>query len=144
MTNPADLPGSAMAGARDAIWFVEDDADDIALLGYACPRAGITEWRTFEHGPALQKHLVGNPAAALPALMVLDINLPMMSGITLLGWLRERHGADALPVVMLSTSHSERDMASARELGADAYFIKPNNLNALVALLEDLRRRWAA
>lgn len=135
MTSAADPASGAMAVTRGAIWFVEDDADDIALLGHACPRAGITDWRTFEHGPALQKHLEETPDTAIPALMVLDINLPMMDGFELLRWLRERHDADALPIAMLSTSRDERDMTKARQLGATAYFIKPNEFGALVSLL---------
>lgn len=75
------------------------------------------------------------------ALMVLDIGLPVISGIDLLKWLRGRNGE--LPVLMLTARDTVADRVAGLDSGADDYLVKPFDLDELVARLRALLRRAA-
>jgi DNA-binding response OmpR family regulator len=70
-------------------------------------------------------------------LLVLDWNVPDLSGVDLLTWLRQQRGS-SVPVVMLSARHSERDVVRALGTGADDYMVKPFRPLELVARVERL------
>jgi DNA-binding response OmpR family regulator len=63
--------------------------------------------------------------------MILDINMPEVTGLDLLEFMRRRADMNNLPVVMLSTESSDVMMDRARELGADAYVSKPVTIEEL-------------
>lgn len=63
--------------------------------------------------------------AQRPDLLVLDINMPRMDGLTALREVRERANGKDLPVVVFSTAREERDVATAQELGVKAFVQKP-------------------
>jgi CheY-like chemotaxis protein len=63
-----------------------------------------------------------------PALVLLDLNLPRVSGIQVLKHIRESRRCANIPVVIVTSSDSAKDMAAIRELKATAYFQKPADL----------------
>lgn len=63
--------------------------------------------------------------ARLPDVVLLDLNLPVMDGREVLAAIRSDHALEDLPVVVLSTSHYDHDIATCRKLGARGYVIKP-------------------
>jgi DNA-binding response OmpR family regulator len=70
-------------------------------------------------------------------LLVLDWNVPDLDGVDLLRWLRQ-HQQSAVPVIMLSSRSSERDVAAALSLGADDYLVKPLRPLELAARIKRL------
>jgi DNA-binding response OmpR family regulator len=79
----------------------------------------------------------------LPVTMLLDIKLPKRSGLEVLQWLRSQDGPlKRLPVMMLTSSSHRIDVNRAFERGANAYFMKPENIKDLSALLSDLKSFW--
>ena len=77
-----------------------------------------------------------------PDLFILDINMPEVSGLDLLEFLRRRNETKNLPVVMLSTEASDVMIDRARALGADAYVSKPVTIEELErAINEALSKR---
>jgi CheY-like chemotaxis protein len=78
----------------------------------------------------------------LPALLVLDLKMPRMSGFDVLSWISTRADLAHLPVVVLSSSSAEADMRKARELGASEYLVKPNLIAGYVSIVEGLHSRW--
>ena len=77
-----------------------------------------------------------------PDLFILDINMPEVSGLDLLEFLRRRNETKNLPVVMLSTEASDVMVDRARALGADAYVSKPVTIEELErAINEALAKR---
>jgi DNA-binding response OmpR family regulator len=78
----------------------------------------------------------------LPALIVLDLKMPIVDGFDVLRWLGTRAELKHLPVVVLTSSNQPADRSRALELGAREYFIKPSNPSALGAIVEEMNRRW--
>ena len=70
--------------------------------------------------------------APCPALVILDLNLPKKTGGEVLGHLRRSRKCRAARVIIVTSSHSERDQAMASELGADGYFRKPSTFDAFM------------
>lgn len=71
-------------------------------------------------------------------LMICDINMPEMDGITLLRQLREDDHYATLPVIMLTASGQDDDRESAISAGADAFLTKPTSSGDLLRLVEEL------
>jgi len=76
----------------------------------------------------------------LPALIMLDLNLPKMDGFEILRTIRGDSKLRVIPVIVLSSSSEERQVRRAYELGAIAYVVKP--MNDFVDLVGDLERFW--
>jgi CheY-like chemotaxis protein len=76
-----------------------------------------------------------------PDLVLLDINMPEVTGLDLLEFLRRNPTTQKLPVVMLSTESSDVMIDRAKELGADAYVSKPVTLEELEYAMEEAFRK---
>ncbi|MDZ4799112.1 MAG: response regulator [Bryobacteraceae bacterium] len=74
-----------------------------------------------------------------PDLIVLDLNLPKTDGSDILRAVRESNELREVPVVILTSSDSPRDRATAERLGADGYITKPSDLDAFLSLGSILR-----
>jgi CheY-like chemotaxis protein len=73
----------------------------------------------------------------IPDLIILDINMPLMNGFEFLQSIKQIPHLASIPVILYSTSASEKDISKGLTLGATNYIVKPNNLNTLK---ENLRR----
>lgn len=138
-------PGSPLP----LVVYVEDDENDAFLFRHAWRKAGVPNPLTvFADGQRPIDYLSGAGEYAdrsrhpLPELLLLDLNLPLRSGLDVLGWVRERRELAALPVVILSSSNQAKDVERASDLGATAYFVKPTNVVQLVDLVANFRERW--
>ena len=80
----------------------------------------------------------------LPHLMLLDLRLPKIDGLEVLREVKRDETLRPLPVVILTTSDAERDMAMAYEYHANSYVTKPVNFADFSALLKDLGFYWLA
>lgn len=78
-----------------------------------------------------------------PALVVLDVTLPGMSGLDLLRWLRTSPTCSRTPVVMVSGSDDPKHINAAYDCGVDAFLVKPVAYEALVDILPQLHLPWA-
>ena len=122
------------AGALWEVVVTEDDADDYQLLQVAWARAGVVQpLMRMEDGIALLHHL--RRPGARTALILLDVKMPRRSGHEVLATLKTDPALRAIPVVMLSTSDREPDIRGAYELGAAAYFVKPDALDGMTSVV---------
>jgi len=80
----------------------------------------------------------------LPHLMLLDLRLPKIDGLEVLKEVKSSTNLRAMPVVILTTSDAERDMAMAYEYHANSYVTKPVNFSDFSKLLKDLGFYWLA
>jgi two-component system response regulator len=76
--------------------------------------------------------------ADLPQLILLDINLPDISGIDLLTSITKDKNFSNIPVVILTGSNVDQDIQKSYDLGADSYLVKPISNNALMLVIEKL------
>lgn len=78
----------------------------------------------------------------LPALVLLDLKLPGMSGFELLKWIRQQPGLSLLRVVVLTSSDSMRDVNQAYQLGANSFLVKPVDFERFVEISQALSGYW--
>jgi DNA-binding response OmpR family regulator len=118
---------------------VEDDKDIAALIGRYLSKAGYTT-EVINTGADVVPHVRRNP----PALLILDLMLPGVSGLQICSALRAEPATAAVPIIMLTARGEEADRVLGLELGADDYVTKPFSPNELVARVRALLRRSAA
>lgn len=105
---------------------VEDNQDDVELTRRALERAGAREEIIVASDGAVAIDLLHGPDALeqLPALVLLDLKLPKLSGLEVLRLIREHARTRLLPVVVLTTSAQEEDVGGAYALGANGFVRK--------------------
>jgi len=130
------------------VLWVEDDADDVLLIGRAIRKAGLDQPSLVRDGAEAVAYLSGSEKYAdrvaypLPALILLDLKLPRMSGFEVLSWIRQRSEIRRLPVVMFTSSREACDIDRAYGLGANAYLLKSVDHDDLVEALRRVRAFW--
>ena len=131
------------------ILYAEDEENDILFLKLALEQSGAScTLNTLPNGEQALNYLAGHGPFAdrarypLPALVLLDINMPKKSGLEVLAWIRQQSQFRSLPVLMLTSSSREDDVVKARQLGADDFLLKPSHPLQLVELVKSLQERW--
>lgn len=124
------------------ILLVDDDPDFALLARRAFEKASVAAFfARVEDGEAAIEVLKGVPSE-MPALVLLDLKLPKLSGFEVLRWMNGEIGLARLPVVVLTSSGQDRDRQEASSLGARDYRVKPSGFRDLIALLRELAGRW--
>ena len=109
------------------VWIVDDDQDMVGAIRLMVKMLEYEERHFFSARLAAQTLLGGEG----PDLFILDINMPEVSGLDFLEFLRRRKDWKDLPVVMLSTEAADIMVDKAIAIGADAYVTKPVALEEL-------------
>ena len=78
-----------------------------------------------------------------PAVVLLDIKMPRMDGIEVLREIRSNDATRRVPVVILSSSREERDLAASWDLGVNAYVVKPVDAEQFFKAVQTLGQFWA-
>ena len=78
-----------------------------------------------------------------PAVLLLDIKMPRMDGLEVLTQLRQQDHLKRLPVVILSSSREESDLARSWDLGVNAYVVKPVDIDQFFQAVKTLGTFWA-
>lgn len=134
---------------RCVVLVADDDQNDLFLVRQAFAKSGLS-CRLIEvtDGEQAIDYLSGRPPFndraryPLPDLLLLDLKMPRVGGLEVLGWLQGRLDLPPLRVVVLSSSGQETDLARARSLGASDYHVKPSDVNTLTRLTRELRTKW--
>ena len=135
--------------SQPAMLYVEDEKTDVLLLKVAFKRAGLLNpVHIAVDGAEAIDYLAGNGPFAdrnqhpLPALVLLDINLPKKNGFEVLGWIRQQPQYASLPVVIYTSSVGLIDKDTAQLLGATDYFVKRSGVSEIAELARSLAERW--
>ena len=128
---------------------VEDNPSDIALTRRALERGRIAnELVVAEDGQEALDYLygagpwTGRDPSDIPALVLLDLKLPRISGLDVLRRIRAERCTRRLPVVILTSSGEDRDLASGYDLGVNSYIRKPVDFNEFTGTIEKLGMYW--
>jgi len=129
------------------ILLVEDNPDDEALTLRALKRYHILNEVTVAHDGAeavnfLFQRARDSDLKPLPELVLLDLYLPKLSGIEVLGRIREDDRTKLLPVVILTSSMEERDMVESYRLGVNSYVRKPVDIAQFTEAIGQLGLYW--
>lgn len=126
------------------ILYVEDDSDFTEIVERAMHQVdGNTRLTIFEDGTSAVRKL--NEVAQekdKPRLILLDMNLPGISGLDILKKIKETQALRCIPVVMFSTSDNPRDIRASLESGANAYVAKPLGYLNLIDCLKSMHSFW--
>ncbi len=132
-----------------AILYVEDEETDVMLLQHAFNKVGISNpLKVAKDGREAKDYLLGHGPFAdraqypLPALVLLDLNLPYWSGFQVLEWIRQQPQFRTLPVIIFTSSSRPDDVVRAYEACANAYLVKPNALGDLLTQVKAMRDFW--
>jgi two-component system, response regulator len=127
--------------SEPVILLVEDSEDDIELTLRALRRNAIrSRVEVARDGAAALEYLQRD--APLPAVVLLDLNLPRISGLEVLERLRAHPRTRLLPVVILTSSREQADLARGYSLGANSYVQKPVDYDAFLEAARQLGQYW--
>ena len=116
---------------------VEDERDIAELVKHTLERGGDVEVEIVGSGDAALKAAADDP----PALIVLDLNLPVLNGVEVCRLLRARSATKSVPIIMLTARSTEGDRVSGLDAGADDYVTKPFSPRELAARVRAVLRR---
>ena len=131
------------------ILLVEDNPSDVGLTQRALAKSHVSnELVVAEDGQEALDYLFGAGAYAgrdvteLPALVLLDLKLPRVDGLEVLRQIRADMRTRRLPVVILTTSREEQDVAQSYDLGANSYIRKPVDFTQFAQAVEQMGLYW--
>jgi len=91
----------------------------------------------------LRRGAFANREEGLPAVLLLDIKMPRMDGLEVLKEIRNTEELKRLPVVILSSSREESDLARSWDMGVNAYVVKPVDVDQFFGAVQTLGKFWA-
>lgn len=113
-------------------WSIDDDAEMGYIIRLMLKAMGF-EARSFLHPrKAVQLMMHG----AMPDLIVLDMNMPGVTGVDVLEFIRARDRWDHIPIIILSVESADEMVERAMSLGADGYVFKPMTMDELEEAIE--------
>ena len=140
-----------MNGEPITILLVEDNPDHAELVKRNLAEFHVANTiRHVEDGEAALDYLHGCGVYAdtntcqRPDLILLDLRLPRIDGLDVLKEIKNDAVLHTIPVVILTTSEGERDMAMAYEYHANSYVTKPVDFDSFAQLMKDLGFYWLA
>jgi two-component system response regulator len=131
------------------ILLVEDNPNDVHLTLHALKRYGLTNRiQVVRDGVEALEFVFATGAYAqrkgtdTPKVVMLDLKLPRVDGIEVLRAVRADPRTKTLPVVVLTSSREERDIAQTYGLGANSYIVKPVDFEQFIEAVRQLGMYW--
>jgi len=139
-----------MEDSNYTILLVDDDENDALLVKMAFQKSGILnpiQW--VKDGVEAVAYLNGEGDYAnrqiypFPEVLILDLKMPRMGGLELLGWMRDHPEFKVIPTIIMTSSKLEADIEKAYSLGANTYMLKPSSLDELVKIVKAAHEYWS-
>ena len=124
------------------ILLVEDDSGEARLAEYALGRGGIDGNLYHVEAMRFLRRQENYADVPLPDLVLLDLNLPRKDGREVLAEIKEDPELRLIPVVVLTTSEAERDLVKTYRLHANAYVVKPIDLDRFIEVVRSIKDFW--
>jgi len=149
--NPSHPPGNNGSPADSVdIVLVEDNENDAELALHAFREARLSNRIRHIHDGAealdyvfCRNRYAGRYIDDRPQVILLDLNLPKVSGIEVLRQIKADDRTKSIHVIVLTVSQHDGDIAQCRKLGADTYIVKPVSFNNLSEVTAHLKLYWA-
>jgi two-component system, response regulator len=133
------------------VLLVEDNEDDVTLTEMAFNKGQIAGKLAVvvDGQEALDflfyqdKYTNRNPVEN-PALILLDLKLPLVSGLDVLKEVRANRNTSQIPVVVLTSSIEEKDRTDSNRLGANDFIIKPTGYTHFIEVIQQVKAKWLA
>jgi len=131
------------------ILMVEDDSKDVELTMTALEEYNLAnEVIVTRDGEEALDYLYcrgkyQSRSSDNPAVMLLDLKLPKVDGLEVLRQVKSDEKLRMIPVVVLTSSHEEKDMVASYKLGVNAYVVKPVDFHEFVNAIKELGVFWA-
>jgi len=122
--------------ANETILLIEDEKNILELVKYNLEQEGFRVLTASKGNAGLEMALKERPA-----LVILDLMLPEMSGLEICKTLKRNDRTHTIPIIMLTAKGTESDKVVGLELGADDYITKPFSPRELVARIKAVFRR---
>lgn len=125
-----------------AILLIDDDQVDAMTVQRALKELHVTN--RLEHAENGEDALafLSDDAKALPCLILLDLNMPVMNGIEFLQAVKTMPGLKCIPVVVLTTSDEQKDKLESFNLGVAGYMRKPVDYRQFVEVIRTIDAYW--
>jgi CheY-like chemotaxis protein len=131
-----------MKSTCKAILLVEDDEVDAMTVRRALKELHVSNPLVqVENGEEALAHL-RQPAPALPCIILLDLNMPVMGGIEFLQVVKHDAALKRIPVVVLTTSDEQQDKVASFDLGVAGYIRKPVDYRQFVEAVRSIDAYW--
>ena len=131
---------TSLISNENEVIMVDDNEADLRIAQRCYNKSGRKNpWLSFSGGEALIRYLdrVKEKSVPMPACILLDINMPCMTGFEVLTSVRRHPAFKNLPMlVMLTGSRNEIDIEKSKKCGADGYFMKPTELDDYISFFQ--------
>jgi CheY-like chemotaxis protein len=137
------VTGGEAAAIRYRVLIIEDNPADVHLIREALTEQRVAcELEAIDDGELAMAHLNAIDAGkqSPPDAVLLDLNLPKVTGDMLLQRMRQSRMLQGVPIIVLTSSDSPGDRGQAEQFGASAYIRKPSNLDEFMAIGEVVRQ----
>src|SRR5689334_17822889 len=132
-----------------ALLLVEDNDDDVMLMQLALKQAGIRHpLHVVDDGQQAIDYLSGTgqykdrEKHPLPAVIFLDLKLPLKTGHEVLAWIRQQPDLGEIIVIVLTSSNLSTDLQDAYHRGANSYVVKPPSADQLTEMAKAFKWYW--
>jgi two-component system response regulator len=146
-----DAPRSVAEDRSGGVLLIEDNTDDLELTLYTFEQRGFTypihvvrdgrEALEFLFGT--ETHSAGH-AQGLPRMILLDLNVPRVDGLEFLRQVKADPRTQAIPVLVLTSSHDQRDLSQSYQRGAKGYLLKPIDYDKFIEVSRIFGVVWPA
>lgn len=128
---------------KQCILIVDDDADDREIMRDAFVSSSDDfEFHSLESGDKLIEYLQKDRNGVQTSLIMLDLNMPGKDGRETLKELKSSSSYQHIPVIVFTTSSSNRDRQMVYDLGANCFISKPDTFSKLIEITNCISRLW--
>jgi CheY-like chemotaxis protein len=131
-----------MESTQFCIYAVDDDEDDRYLVQEALRSYSDCSVTFFNDGESLLADLLDSPEEKLPALILLDLDMPRVDGYEVLRTLRTNPNLNFIPILVLTATRSEESVRKAYQLGANTFMSKPGSYKEMTQLFQSMHTYW--
>jgi two-component system response regulator len=131
------------------VLLIEDNPDDVTLTQIAFKRAQITNhlnvvWDGVEATEFLfgTGRYAGRDLMNKPAIILLDLKLPLLNGVQVLKAIRMDTNTKDIPVIVLTSSMEVSDQRACNHYGVTEYLQKPSSLSIFIEIVKNIKSRW--